>query len=193
MPTAETLAGKPVDVTPADEAAIKAQFSASLNDDGPDEQATPKRQPKAENAEEKPRARTSKADKARTTDKAAPVVKDDYTEDAGNFVGSVWTVAALFPASQPYALIVDANSDALAGALADGAKHNSTIRAFVDSGKSSWILALAGVGLNMGMQAYAMARDPELQAHARATTMASLKERLGAKGIEVPGNEPAAA
>ena len=100
-------------------------------------------------------------------------------------MGAVWTVTASLPPTQPYALVVETNADALAGALAEGAKHNATIRAFVSSGESSWLLGLAGVGLTMGMQAFQIMKDPELRGQCAATTREHLKAAMGAKGIEV--------
>lgn len=186
MPTLETTDGKPVDVTPADAEAVNAKFRAAMDSEGTDEQAPPKRQPKTA-GEDTPRAarrtRQPKEDKARTA--PAVPVKDDYTEDAQDLVGSVWTVAASIQYTQPYALVIESNSDALVGALADGAKQNATVRAFVSSGKSSWMLTLASVSLNMGMQAWQIAKDPELQERARAITVEHLKAAIGAKNLDV--------
>ena len=192
MLTLETADGKPVDVTPVDAEAVNARFDAAMNDDGPDEQAPPKRTPRtvAEPEQAKPRrGRPPKDEKARTADKPAAEVKDDYTEDAQHLVGAVWTVTATIPFTQPYALVIEGNSDALSSALAEGAKHNTTIRAWVSSGQSSWMLGLASVGLTMGMQAFQLMKDPELRKEAAETTRAHLKAALVAKGIEVP--EPA--
>lgn len=186
VPTLTTESGKAVDVT-ADSDAINAKFRDVMEDDTPAEQAPPKRQ-EAPAAEKPKRGRPRTEDKSRTTAKADPV-KDDYTEDAQNFVGAVWTVAASIPYTQPYALVLESNSDALVGALAEGAKQNSTVRAFVSSGKGSWMLTLAGVGLNMGMQAYQIACDPELQEKARAVTVEHLKAAIGAKNPEVPDGQ----
>lgn len=183
-----TPAGKPVEVARAD---INADFDRAMSGDVvPDEVAPPKRQAPTAQPDDAPkpkRGRPPKAEKARTTDKAAAVVtKDDYTEDAQNLVGAVWTVAASIPVTQPYALVVHTNADALSGALAEGAKHNATIRAFVSSGQSSWMLGLASVGLSMGMQAFAIAKDPQLREKAAAKTRADLMDALVAKGIQVP-------
>lgn len=194
MPSLETADGKPVDVT-AEADAINAKFDAAMNDDGPAEQAPPKRQPKPKAEADTPaprRGRPPKDEKARTT--AAPV-KDDYTQDAQGLVGAVWTVAASIPVSQPYALVVESNADALVSALAEGAKHSGTIRAFVNSGQSSWILGLASVGLSMGMQTWQLMKDPELREQAAATTREHLKAAMAAKGLQVqePANVPAGA
>lgn len=77
MPTLETADGKPVDVTPADPDAVNAAFDAAMNDDGPDEQAPPKRQPKPAAEAPKPkRGRPVKAEQARTTAKAGTALDD---------------------------------------------------------------------------------------------------------------------
>lgn len=186
MPTLEDTSGRPVDVTPVDVADINAKFRSAMDDPGPDEQAPPKRAPKTPAVDDAPRTRRTrqpKEEKARTA--AAVPVKDDYTSGAQSFVGAVWTVTASLPPTQAYALVVESNSDALVSALAEGAKHNTTIRAFVNSGQSSWILGLASVGLSMGMQTYQLMRDPKLREQAAATTRAHLKEAMGAHGLDV--------
>jgi hypothetical protein len=184
-PTLETADGKPVEI---DADAVNAQFQAAKDDDGPDEQAPPKRQPKPAAEADKPaprRGRPPKDERARTADKAAAPAKDDYTPDAQQFVGAVWTVAASISVTAPYALIVENSSDALVSSLAEGARHNSTIRAFVSSGESSWMLGLASVGIGMGLQAYQLMKDPGLRAQAAATTREHLKAAIGAKGLQV--------
>ena len=66
MPTLETTAGKPVEVTPPDAEQVNRTFDAAMNDDGPDDKAPPKRKP----AERAARPRAGKAEKSRTTSKA---------------------------------------------------------------------------------------------------------------------------
>lgn len=195
MPELETTDGKPVDTAALDPAAINAKFGAAMNDTGPDEQAPPPRQPRAAapaaEAPAKRRGRPPKEDRARTVAQApAAAIKDDYAEDAGNLVGSVWTVAASIPYTQPYALVIEANSDALAASLAEGAKYNATIRGWVSAGQSSWMLGLASVTLTMTMQAWSLARDPEMRDEAAEATRASLKKRLAEKGIVIPEAAP---
>lgn len=187
MPTLETADGKTVAL---DADAVNAQFAAAMNDDKPAEQAPPKRTPKAKADPDAPaprRGRPPKAEQARTaTAAAAPVVKDSYAEEAQQLVGTVWTVAASIGVTAPYALVLEANGDALASALAEGAKHNETIRGFVSTGESSWVLGLASVSLAMGFQSWQLMRDPQLRAEAAATTRAHLKAAMSAKGIEIP-------
>lgn len=198
MPTLETQDGRPVDVTPLDPDEVNRQYQAALNDEPADEQAPPRRAPKpaAEAEQPKPRrGRPPKEDKSRTEAKPATPVKDDYSEDAGKFVGGIWVVTASIPVTQPYAVVIESNADPLVAALAEGAKHNETIRAFVTSGESSWILGLASVSLTMGMQAFQIMRDPTLRAECAAATRKSLKEAMGAKGLQVqePADVPQAA
>ena len=186
MPTVETAGGAPVDVTEQADS-INAQFQAAMNDDGPDEQAPPKRQPRSSAAAEaagsveKPRrGRPPKGEQARVKDTPP---KDDYTEDAVSTVGTVWTIAASIPVTQPYALVIHTNADALAKSLAEGAKHNATIRAFVASGESTWIIGLASVGMTMSLQTMQLIKDPELRADAADKTREQLKEAIGAKAL----------
>ncbi len=185
MPVLETPGGAPVEVTPAGDAAVNARFRAAMDSDGPDEQAPPKKAPRtAPDAGDTPkprRGRPPKAEQSRTTEKTAAPVKDDYTADAQQLVGAVWTVAASLPPTQAYALVIEGNSDALVSALAEGAKHNSSIRSFVAAGESSWILGLASVSVGMTLQMYQLMRDPALREQAAATTREHLQAAMGAK------------
>lgn len=87
-PTLETTDGTPVDVTPVDPESVNAAFQAAMLDDGPDEQALPKRQRRTPAADAdgdapKPRrGRPAKEDRSRTTAKA-PVVLDDAARREG--------------------------------------------------------------------------------------------------------------
>jgi hypothetical protein len=188
MPTLETPDGRPVDVTPIDPDEVNRKFTAAMHDSGADDQAPPRREqrPAAEDAPKPRRGRPPREDKPRATDKPSTPVKDDYTGDAQNFVGGLWTVMASVSVTQPYALIVENSSDGLVSSLAEGAKHNATIRAFVSSGESSWMLGLASVSIGMGMQAYQLMKDPQLRADAAEVTRKHLREAMGAKDI-VPG------
>jgi len=183
----KTPGGDAVDLD-AVKAGMDSAFESVMNADDapPPTPAKVERTPKPERARTR---RQPKDEKPRT--KPEPPVKTDYTEDAQQLVGGLWTVAAAVPMTQPYALVVDANSDALVSALAAGAKQNSTLRRFVASGENTWMLQLASVGMSMGMQAFQIARDPQLRAGAAETTRAKLRQMLSAQGIELP--EPAAA
>jgi len=79
MPMLETLDGKPVDVTPVDGDAVNRKFDQAMNDDGPDEQAPPRRQPRAAADPDSPRPRRGrppKEDRSRTAPKAAVTLDD---------------------------------------------------------------------------------------------------------------------
>ena len=195
MPVLETESGQKIDVTPPDADAINHAFDSAMNEDGPDEQAPPKRQPRSEApARSAPRrGRPPKEEKARTTPEPAP--KDDYTDDAQAAVGGLWAVTASIPFTQPYALVIEGNSDTLVSALAEGAKHNATVRKFISSGGNTWAIQLASVGVTMGMQTMQLMKDPELRKEAAATTREHLKAAMKTKGIAVPepAHEPAAA
>jgi hypothetical protein len=81
VPTLETDAGNPLDVTPdGSPEAVRAQFRATLDDPGPDDKQTPKRQPR-QPAEDKPK-RQARAEKSRTEAKA-PAALDDRQRSEG--------------------------------------------------------------------------------------------------------------
>jgi hypothetical protein len=127
------------------------------------------------------------------TTKAAPV-KADYTSQAQALVGSVWTVAASVPPTQAFAFVLNNNADALASALAAGAKSNEAIRNFVDGGgDAGWKLQLAAVTVSMGMQTMSLMKDQDLRAQAAEHTRAQLSEAMKAHGIvpeEAPSGSP---
>lgn len=78
MPVLETADGKPVDAA-EQKAAIDAKFEATMSDDGPDEQAPPRRAPRpaAEAEQPKPkRGRPAKAEQSRTAEKTPEVTPE---------------------------------------------------------------------------------------------------------------------
>ena len=79
-----------------------------------------------------------------------------------------WATLAGIPWTTPYAAVVDANAEQLAGALANGAKHNTRIAAALDramnGGGGVYALQLAAVGANMAVQTVELMRDPALRA-----------------------------
>jgi hypothetical protein len=87
MPELTTVDGKPVDVAPVDPDAVNATFAAAMNDDGPDTQAPPKRQPRGESqgssAPKPKRTRAPKAEQARTTTTPAGGALDDEARSRG--------------------------------------------------------------------------------------------------------------
>jgi Fe-S cluster assembly iron-binding protein IscA len=71
-------------------------------------------------------------------------------------------------------------ADGLSSALAEGAKANATIRAWVSGGgQAGWQLQLAAVTATMGMQAVQLMKSPELRAQCAETTRAQLKQAMG--------------
>jgi hypothetical protein len=177
MPSLKTEGGKPVAV---DEDAVNAAFDAAMNaDDSEVKDAPPKREekPAGEAAPKPRRTRTPKAEKSRTTSKPAAPVKDSYAEELTTIVSTAWLVSASVPVTQPYALVLHSNSDALVAALDQAAKSNDTIRRYVAGGaQASWQLSLAGVVANMGMQAWSLYKNPEARALAAEATRGHLQE-----------------
>lgn len=125
----ETLAlpdGTPVDL-PAHVQEGQRAFDRAMAADSTAEIPAPPKRPENDGDKPKPRrgrppkserARTSTAASAPSGAKSSPAVKDDYSADARNLVGAVWTVTASIPQTQPYAAVIYGNSDALAAALA---------------------------------------------------------------------------
>jgi hypothetical protein len=166
-------------------ASLQDRMRTEATGDAPaDIPAPPKRTADPAAAQTPRRGRPPKTERARTTATAkAPVAQAvadvDYTAGAASLVANVWLGAALIPFTQPYAAVLSANSDSLAAALAEGAKHNETIRGWVQGGgESAWKLQLAGVAMAMGMQCLQLARDPEQREQARAVTKAQLAPML---------------
>lgn len=143
QPSLETTDGKLVDVPTVDPAAVNARFDAAMNDDGPDEQAPPKRQPKppAEPAEvSKPRrGRPPKAEQARTTAKAVTVLDDGQRAQGVKGLAQVGAGFALMigkatknDAFQADAVTIASHADQLADAVVQIAKTDPAFAARVD-------------------------------------------------------------
>lgn len=159
MPTLETPGGKPVDVTPVDPDAVNAAFRSAMDDDGPDEQAPPKRAPRQpDGGGAKPR--TSKSEKSRTTAKPA-VALDDAQRAAG--VQGLAQIGAGFAlmlgratgrdAYQADAVTVASAAPQIADACVQVAKTDAKFAAALDKVCSSGpYAALISVGVSVGMQ-----------------------------------------
>lgn len=140
MPTLETPEGKPVDVVDPD--AVNAQFAASMADDGPDEQAPPRRQPKpkAEVEVAKPRrTRPPKDEKARTTAKAGTVLDDGQRAQGVKGLAQIAAGVALMlgKATKKDAYTADAvtiasSADEIADACVQTAKADARFAAALD-------------------------------------------------------------
>jgi hypothetical protein len=176
----QTPDGAAVDVSPVDQA--QKDFAAAMNAPATGEVAAPPDHGKDMPAERPARrgrpARPKSDTKAPKTVKAVPV-KADYTSDAQALVGTVWTVTAAIPPTQAYAYVINQNADGLAAALAEGAKQSESLRKWVaGGGNAGWQLQLAAVGINMGMGAMQMMRDPELRKQAAEATRVQLRAMM---------------
>lgn len=183
-----------VDPPAVDREQVDREFSRAMASDDPGGAgAPPKRAPGAEGEQPKPRRGRPRKDpdeKARVTDKpAAAAASVDYTEAAAGVVTLGWATFAAIPMTTPYAAVLDANSEQLVGALANGAKHNPKIAAALEKAASGgggvYALQLAAVGVNMGMQTLQLMRDPALRAEATAATQAKFRQFLRAQGVNV--------
>jgi hypothetical protein len=118
---------------------------------------------------------------------AGPV---DYTEAAAGLVTLGWATVAAVPYTTPFAAVIDANAEQLTGALANGAKHNAKIAAALEKAASGgggvYVIQLAAVGVNMGMQCLEILRDPETRRAATEATRTKFGAFLAAQGIKVP-------
>jgi hypothetical protein len=161
-PTLETTDGKPVDVTPVDPEEVNRQMQAALNDDGPGEQAPPKRQPRTVivgDASRQRRGRQSKAEKSRTTDKAAeaapPPPSPEVTakraasaEETFRLLGtSLLLVGKVthMPSFTADGFVVNANAAPLAEKLADVAAVEPQIAKWLDKAPSAKVTAWMGL------------------------------------------------
>lgn len=165
MPTLETPAGKPVDVTPVDPAGIDAAFHQAMNDDGPDEQAPPKRQrraPAADDGQEaKPRrARATKADKPRTAARAAVTLDDGARREGVKGITQIGAGVALMlgratgkVAYAADAVILSQSAEQIADACVLTAAADPRFAAALDRVCAAGpYAALIGVGVSVGMQ-----------------------------------------
>jgi len=163
MPTLETTDGKPVEVTPPDPDAVNRQFTAVMNDDGP-EQELPRRAARGLATDEpRPaRGRTAKpkAEKSRTTSKAAPALTHEGR--VKGLQGWAQIGAGLFAmggkATGSTALLADAltitdNAEAAAEAVAEMCDTDPRFAATIDricaAGPWSGLIA---VGVTVGSQ-----------------------------------------
>jgi len=160
MPTLTTEGGKPVEVTGQAEAINDAFRSVMDADDGPAEQAPPKR-PEKPAADGKPkRGRPRAEDKSRTTAKASSSLSD--ADRAAGVQGLAQLGSALVlmagKATGNTAYLADAatiaaNAPAIADACVQVAKNDARFAAALDKVCSSGpYAALIGVGVSVGVQ-----------------------------------------
>jgi hypothetical protein len=161
MPTLETVDGSPVEVAPLDAVTVNAQFRAAMDDDGPDEQAPPKRAQRADDDKPKRRGRPPRAEQARTVSRPAAVQLDDAQRAKGvegiAQLAAGLALAAAKATGSP-ALVADAVTIAGAGEqIADAcvqvAKTDARFAAALDKVCASGpYAALISVGLSVGLQ-----------------------------------------
>lgn len=195
MPELATPDGAVVDAAEtADRDQINAEFSRAMAPGDPEEPVkAPPDRPEQQGAEppRRKRGRPPKSEAARTA--AAPpaqAVDKDYTDALVALTTMGWSAVAAIPYTTPYAAVIDANQENLVRALNHGAQNNAAIRAKIEAltagGGGIWVIELAGVTVNMTMQAMQILRDPQVRAEARAATETKFREFLKAQGVQVP-------
>lgn len=161
MPTLTTEAGKPVEVTPADADAINAQFRAAMDDDGPDDQAPPKRPDKPAPAADKPRrGRPPKAEQARTTAKPSGTLTDAERTagvagiaQIGAGLALMWGRASGNAAFEADAMTIASAAPQFADAAVQIARSDAGFAARLDKICSTGpYAALVAVGVSVTMQ-----------------------------------------
>ena len=172
-PRVETTDGQPVDVTPMDPDAVNDRFQRAMLDDGPDEQAPPKRTPRAgETAPDKRRrGRQPRESRSRTVDKGAqapPPPTPEVTakrassaEETFRLTGTCLLLVGKvtrMPSFTADGFVVNANAGQLAEKLADVAAVEPQIAKWLDKAPSAKVAAwmgLASVAAGLGLQAAA--------------------------------------
>ncbi len=200
MPNLSTPDGQPVEAPTAAEqrAEIDREFSRAMATDSPGETSAPPRlddQPAA--AAKRPRGRPRKTpdERPRVSDKPADVasvkVDKDFTDECAGLSTLGWAALAATPWTSPYACVVEANQEQLVKALNSGCQQSPKIREAVErwsaGGGGVYMLQLAAVGTNMGVQTMQLLKDPKLRAEARAHTEGKFREFLKAQGVNLPG------
>jgi hypothetical protein len=163
------------------EADFHRMMAGAADGSSPDEApaAPPKREPKTDVEQPKPRrGRPPKSDRARTRDakptdakakggKAADLKPQDFTADLTAIGDGLWLGLSSIPVTAPYAALVHANQAGIVAAVNQGAQVNPGVRNAVEkmtSGTgSAWALQLGILGVNIAMQGYSLMKDPELR------------------------------
>lgn len=196
MPSLVTADGAPVDPPAVDTAEVNREFSRAMASDDPGGvQGPPRHEEKpAEQPKRRPgRPRKGPEDKPRVTDKPidGPAVKvdKDFTDECAGLSTLAWATLAAVPPTSPYALVIEANQEQLVTALNAGCQQNAKIRASVERWSSGsggvYALQLAAVGVNMGVQALQLLKDPALRAEAKAHTQEKLRGFLQSNGVKL--------
>jgi hypothetical protein len=186
-----TADGKPVDLQAAQTQFAKAMAAPPPDPDIP---APPKRevpQLPAEGDQDHQADKPKPKPKPKPRVKTAAPPKADYSDDAKTFVSGAWMLTAAIPVTSPFAVVISGNAAELVPALAEGAKHDETIRNFLSgTGENLWKVQLGMCAVKMGMQSLAIARDPELRKQAEEQTKRELAEAMGAMSEEPESGSP---
>ena len=160
MPTLETVDGQPVDTI--DSEAVDREFSRAMADNGPAEQAPPKRtpEPPTDSAGSKARTKPPKAEKARTTSKAGTVLTDGERAQGVKGLAQVGAgIALLFgkatgkDAFKADAVTIASAADEIADACVQTAKADPKFAAALDKVCAAGpYAALIGVMVGVGSQ-----------------------------------------
>jgi hypothetical protein len=174
MPELVTPGGQPVDVTPPDPDQVNRKFTAAMNDDGPDEQAPPRREPKpkadASAAPKVKRTRTPKSDQPRTTVQAAAPLGDEERAKGAKGYAQIGAGLALMigkatkkDAYKADAVTIASAADDIADAVVQTAKADPKFAAALDKVLAAGpYAALISVGMSVGLQC-ARNHKPELK------------------------------
>jgi hypothetical protein len=212
MPVLETADGKPVDAS-EQKAVIDAKFDASMNDDGPDEQAPPRRTPKP--ADEQPktrRTRQPKAEQSRTAEKSAAPVPEATPEvtakraenvaETFQIVGGALELIGKSAKSKSFradGLFLTYAAPKIGDAVAGVAKYDPAMARLVDKsgggGKVTAYLGLFAVTASLGAQIAANHRllKPGLMGSVSADEIIDALDKPAEAEAEAPADVPQAA
>lgn len=207
-PEGESLHAAPVDVSDSGTSFARMMDHASgVADDTPDVPAPPRRSASADKevaqeTEKRVAKRGRPPKSARTTTSAPPSKKDDKKLEPKDFTGSlhaigdtIWISASQLPVAAPYAALLHGAQPALVSALNQGAQSNVTLRKYLDSAEEGssnmWMVSLAAIAVQVGMQGMALARDAELRKQVTEANKAQVHAYLMANNLipDAPATE----
>lgn len=196
-PEGDTVEVTPVEMPDDVKAANDAFHRAQANDPLTDDTRRPPKRQAAETAAppKRGRGRPRKDDPeaSRTTDKKPvdqkkPLEPHDFTAELEVTADMLWMGASAIPVVgpvvAPYALVFHANTPALVQAVNEGAQVNHGVRNFCEKMTSgtgnAWVLGLAVVGVNIGMQCYAAFKDKDYAASLAEANTAEVSKYMNA-------------
>lgn len=200
-----TPEGDSVEVTPVEmpqdvQAAADAFHRAQANDPLSDDTRRPPKRPVADKTDpgytpnpKRGRPRKGSPEASRTTDKppvdkTKPLEPKDFSGSLQATADMLWMGASALPVVgpvvAPYAAVFHANTPQLVQAVNAGAQVNHGVRNFCErmtSGEgNAWVLGLAVVGVNMGMQMYTAFKDKEYAAQLANANTVMVKDYMDA-------------